>query len=138
MRVLCVGRHAYLSGHLCRFFLDLGVDTRPAVGMQEAAAVASSYLPDAVICDYDLLASISLERWEGDPLLSRIPVIAVSLTRRPDEVQQTNLNGIAGFLYLPTLEREDALRVLAAAKRPGGVSAPGSLAWPRSHVAQFQ
>ena len=138
MRVLCVGRHAYLSGHLCRFFLGLGVDTHPAVGMDEAADIATTYVPHAVVCDYDLLATISLDRWERDPLLSRIPLIAVSLTRRPDEVHVTNANGIAGFLYLPTLEREDALRVLAAAERSEGVVAPGSLAWPRSHVAQFQ
>ena len=138
MRVLCVGRHAYLSGHLCRFFLDLGVDTRPAVGLHEAASVAASYEPDAIVCDYDLLATISLDWWERDPLLSTIPLIAVSLTRRPDEVHVTNVSGIAGFLYLPTLEREDAIRVLAAARRPGGVTAPGSLSWPRSQVAQLQ
>ena len=138
MRVLCVGRHAFLSGHLCRFFLNLGVDTRPAVGMQEAAEVAAACEPDAVICDYDLLATISLDRWERDPVLSRIPVIAVSLTRRPEDVHVANVNGVAGFLYLPTLERADALRVLAAAQRPRGVPGPGSLAWPRSQVAQFQ
>jgi CheY-like chemotaxis protein len=132
MRVLCVGRHPYLSAHLCRFFDALGVTTRPAVGLEEAIEAAAEHQPDAVICDYDLLATIPLDGWERDPLLSRLPVIAVSLTRRPDEVHVLDVNGIAGFLYLPTLQRERALQVLGAAAswRRAGVSAPASLPWP--------
>jgi len=132
MRVLCVGRHPFLSAHLCRFFDALGVITRPAVGLEEAIDAAAGHQPDAVICDYDLLATIPLEAWERDPLLSRLPVIAVSLTRRPNEVHVLDVNGIAGFLYLPTLERDRALQVLGAAAswRRAGVSAPASLPWP--------
>jgi DNA-binding NarL/FixJ family response regulator len=132
MRVLCVGRHPFLSAHLCRFFDALGVTTRPAVGLEEAIDAAAEHQPDAVICDYDLLATIPLDGWERDPLLSRLPVIAVSLTRRPNEVHVLDVNGIAGFLYLPTLERERALQVLGAAAswRDAGVSAPASLSWP--------
>lgn len=132
MRVLCVGRHPFLSAHLCRFFSALGVSTQPVVGLEDAIEAAARHRPDAVICDYDLLATIPLDGWERDPLLSRLPVIAVSLTRRPDEVHVLDVNGIAGFLYLPTLEREQALQVLgaAASSRSAGVSAPASLPWP--------
>jgi CheY-like chemotaxis protein len=132
MRVLCVGRHPFLSAHLCRFFEALGVSTRAVVGLDEAIEAAAEYGPDAVVCDYDLLATIPLDGWERDPLLSRLPVIAVSLTRRPDEVHLLDVNGIAGFLYLPSLERDRALQVLGAAAswRRAGVSAPASMPWP--------
>jgi len=139
MRVLCVRRHPYLSAHLCRFFDALGVTSRPAVGLADAIEVAEICQPDAVICDYDLLATIPLDGWERDPLLSRLPVIAVSLTRRPNEVHVLDVNGIAGFLYLPTLEHEQALRVLGAAAswRSSPVSTPASLPWPPPRAARI-
>ena len=137
MRVLCVGRHPFLSAHLCRFFDALNVETKSVVGLDDAIEAAANCQPDAVICDYDLLATISLEGWERDPLLSRLPVIAVSLTRRPEEVHLMDVNGIAGFLYLPTLERDQALQVLSAASswRRAGVAAPVSLPFPGSRSA---
>jgi hypothetical protein len=140
MRVLCVGRHPFLSAHLCRFFEALGVDSHAVVGLESAVEAAAAHAPDAVICEYDLLATISLESWERDPLLSRLPVIAVSLTRRPDEVHLMDVNGIAGFLYLPTLDREHALRMLGAAAswRRSGVTAPQSLPWPPPRVHNLQ
>ena len=139
MRVLCVGRHPFLSGHLCRFFDALNVETRPAVGLDDAIEVAAACQPDAVVCDYDLLATIPLEGWERDPLLSRLPVIAVSLTRRPEEVHLMDVNGIAGFLYLPTLEREPALQMLSAAAswRRAGVASPTSLPFPSARSARI-
>ena len=137
MRVLCVGRHPYLSAHLCRFLEPLGIETQPAVGLEGAADLAVAYRPDVVVCDYDLLATLSLDRWERDPLLSRLPVIAVSLTRRPDEVHALDVNGIAGFLYLPMLDREDARRLLELASSSRGVSAPTSLPWP-ARTPQFR
>ena len=139
MRVLCVGRHPFLSAHLCRFFDALNVETKPVVGLDDAIEAAAACQPDAVICDYDLLATISLEGWERDPLLSRLPVIAVSLTRRPEEVHLMDVNGIAGFLYLPTLEQEQARQVLSAAAswRQAGVSAPTSLPFPGSRSARI-
>ena len=79
MRLLCVGRHEYLSIHLCRVFERLGVEARPAVGLQQAVQVASDFVPDAALCDYDLLATLPLEAWENDALLSKVPVLAVSL-----------------------------------------------------------
>jgi len=139
MRVLCVGRHALLADHVASVFRALGAETQPAVGLVEAAVVAARTLPDVVLCDYDLLATNPLDPWERDPVLSGIPVVAVSLTRRPEEACAFDVNGIAGFLYLPTLEPEGALRVLRAMARPGmergdhpaGVEASG-YRWPTS------
>ena len=110
------------------------------VGLPAAIDAAAEHKADAVICDYDLLATVALDSWERDPLLSRLPVIAVSLTRRPTEMHVLDVNGIAGFLYLPTLEREQALRVLGAAAswRHSAVSAPTSLLWPPTRVMRHQ
>lgn len=66
-----------------------------------------------------LLATIPLEMWEREPLLTHTPVVAVSLTRHAKELHLLDVNGIAGFLYLPTLEQKPALKILhAAAARP--------------------
>jgi hypothetical protein len=128
MRILCVGRHAVLSDHLASVFRDFGAETASAVGLAEAEEVARVFAPNGVVCDYDLLATVSLAAWERDPLLSRLPIVAVSLTRRPEEVHLLDVNNVAGFLYLPTLEREDGMRLLAGLDR--WVATP-SLARPR-------
>ncbi len=112
-----MGRHPYLSDHLCSVFRDFGLETAPAVGLDGALAAAGERTFDLVVCDYDLLAVVPLEEWERDGLLSRIPVVAVSLTRRQEEVHLLDVNGIAGFLYLPALDRETALGVLAGCRR---------------------
>ena len=134
MRLLCVGRHPFLSEHLGRFFKELDVETIPCVGLAEAEELVREHRPDAIVCDYDLIATSSLASWEADPELSRVPLIAVSLTRHPGEAHLLDVNGLAGFLYLPTLDREDARRVLAAAQQKrGGVTAPPTaLQWPGS------
>jgi DNA-binding NarL/FixJ family response regulator len=130
LRALCVARHYFLSEHIARYFAQMGLLTTNAVGLDSAVKAAADASPDVVICDYDVLASIPLQEWEHDVLLSRTPVIAVSLTRHADELQLLDVNGIAGFLYLPTLEQAPALRILhAAAARPryrfpSGASAP--------------
>ena len=113
-----MGRHRFLSQHLASVFREMGLETADAVGLDEALHAARRVPPDVVLCDYDLLATLSIERWERDPLLCRRPVVAVSLTRRPEEQLLVNVNGIAGCLYLPTLKRDDALRVLAGAAPP--------------------
>src|SRR5512146_1275117 len=130
MRVLCVGRHRYLSEHLCRFFGELGMDTLPAVGLDEAMQLTSSSDPDAIICDYDLLATAPLDAWEQHAQAARVPVIAVSLTRHPGEAHLLDANGIAGFLYLPTLEPEHATRLLAAVRPKRDGINPPVLPWP--------
>ncbi|MFN2637234.1 MAG: hypothetical protein ABR585_09425 [Gemmatimonadaceae bacterium] len=119
LRAVCIARHCYLSEHIARYFAQMGVATTNAVGLDSAAYVAGDGSPDVVICDYDLLASIPIEIWERSELLSKIPVIAVSLTRHAEELHLFEVNGIAGFLYLPTLEEGPALKILkAAAARP--------------------
>ncbi|MEO8908803.1 MAG: hypothetical protein ABI408_01060 [Gemmatimonadaceae bacterium] len=115
LRALCIARHCFLSEHIARYFALMGIATTEAVGLESAAEIAPGASPDLVICDYDLLATISLENWEHDKLLSKIPVIAVSLTRHSQELHLLDGNGIAGFLYLPTLEPATALRILHAA-----------------------
>jgi len=97
----------------------MGVVTTAAVGLQAAVDTAAAVSPDVVICDYDLLATIPLDGWEDNDLLSQTPVIAVSLTRHAQELALLDVNGIAGFLYLPTLEHAPAMKILhAAAARP--------------------
>lgn len=115
MRCLCVGRHPFLSDHFARFFAEIGVETRHATGLEQALSLSRDYYPEVVICEYELLATLSLEAWEKDALLSRMPVIAVSLTRHPQEAHLLDINGIGGFLYLPTLDRDAALRLISAA-----------------------
>lgn len=135
MRALCVGRHVYLSEHLCRFFEKLDVDVCAAVGMDGAKAAVAVCEPDVIVCDYDVLVSAAIEEWERDPLLSRVPVLAVSLTRRPNEMCMLDPNAISGPLYLPTLSGGDAMRLLrAAAGRAAGVQAPASLPWPGRQI----
>jgi DNA-binding NarL/FixJ family response regulator len=119
LRALCIARHSFLSGHLARYFAAMGIATTDAVGLDAALERAGEAPPDVVICDYDLLATIPLENWEANDLLSQTPVIAVSLTRHAQELHLLDVNGIAGFLYLPTLEEAPALKILqAAAARP--------------------
>jgi DNA-binding NarL/FixJ family response regulator len=123
MRLLCVGRHAVLSDHVASLFRGFGAETCSAVGLAEALGAARSFRPHAVICDYDLLATVSLSAWEQDPQLARVPIVAVSLTRRPDEVHALDVNNVAGFVYLPSLEREAGVRLLAALSGRGASGA---------------
>src|SRR2546423_15008944 len=119
LRALCIARHCFLSEHIARYFAQMGVITTNVVGLDSAMESAGELSPDVVICDYDLLATIPLEKWEHDGLLSKTPVIAVSLTRHAEELHLLDIAGIAGFLYLPTLEHASALQILkAAASRP--------------------
>ena len=129
---LCVGRHRYLSDHFEQFFRKLGVDAVSVVGVWDAVSAAREHVPDVVFCEYDLLATSPLEPWERDPLLSRVPVIAVSLTRRSDEMHLLDVNNIAGFFYLPSLTEDDARRLLHAVRPSAGYSLRSSLDRTRS------
>ena len=115
LRALCVGRHPFLADHFARFFATFGVETADATGLDEALGVSRNFEPDVVICEYEVLATLSLEGWERDELLSHMPVIAVSLTRRPHEAHLLDVNGIGGFLYLPLLDGVAAMRIITAA-----------------------
>jgi hypothetical protein len=131
MRLLCVARHPFLSEHLCRYFEELGFDTVPCVGVDQAMDLAVVHETDAVICDYDLLVSTPIERWEEHEALGRTPIMAVSLTRHPGEAHLNETNAIAGFLYLPTLQPQDAQRILhALPRRHGAITPPNALPWP--------
>jgi hypothetical protein len=132
VRAVCVGRHRFLSDHLSLFFREIGLDTFAAVGLDEAASLARRQDVDLVLCDYDLLATWRLDAWERDAALSCLPVVAVSLTRRPNEVHLLDVNGIAGFLYLPTLSADVAFRVLSGARRPVAPPPGTHLEWPRA------
>ena len=115
LKALCVGRHKFLAEHFARFFGELGIETKAAVGIQGAPLDSRGFDPDVVICEYELLATLSIEAIERDELLSHRPLIAVSLSRRPTEAQVLDLSGIGGFLYLPLLKPEAAMRVISAA-----------------------
>ena len=126
MRVLCVGRHAFLSEHLCRVFREAGAECEPAVGAAEALRRAAEFEPHIVVSDCDLLTPSMLESWTGEPALANVPVLAVSLTRRPEESMPMDLCGPAAVIYLPALEKQQAASLLASLHRPRGVTAPAS------------
>ena len=128
-----MGRHRYLSDHFGQFFRKLGVDASCVVGLTDAIDAARHQRPDVVFCEYDLLATVPLEPWERDPHLSRVPVIAVSLTRRADEMHLLDVNNIAGFFYLPGLSEDDARRLLHAVRPSGGFSLPSTFDQPRQN-----
>ena len=116
MQALCVGRHAFLADHISAFFRAIGLVAEPVVGLEAALSQARRHAPDLVVCDYDMLTTAWLGQWKRDPQVADIPLVAVSLTRRPDEVNLGAAQGIADFLYLPTIDRESALRVIRNAK----------------------
>ena len=122
LTALCVGRHRYLSDHLGLYFSRIGLRTHCAVGLDEAFAAVRTLAPDVVLCDYDLLATIAPERWQQDAGFARVPVMAVSLTRRPEEMHLLDINGIGGFMYLPTLDPQAARRLLERPQRAAGYS----------------
>ena len=114
---LCVGRHRFLSDHLGVYFDRIGLRTVSVVGLDEARAALAAAVPDVVICDYDLLATIPPDHWEREVASAKVPLIAVSLTRRPEEMHVLDVNGIGGFLYLPTLDPNAALRLIEMTRR---------------------
>ena len=126
MRVLCVGRHAYLSEHLCRFFRDLGAECDAAVGAAEVLPAARRFEPHLVVSDCELLTPALLDDWTASPSLADVPVIAVSLTRRPEERLPEVPTGVLGVVYLPSLDRDHAVALLDAIRPPRGVRPPAN------------
>jgi DNA-binding NarL/FixJ family response regulator len=117
--VVCVARHEYLASHIARFFENDEVCTVGVVGVQGAVESTRSCAPDVVVCEYELLTTQPLDEWECDEVLRNTPIVAVSLTRRSNELVPLDCNGIAGFLYLPTLDSANARKLVrAAASRP--------------------
>jgi len=139
MHAVCIARHRILSDHICSVFRAAGIACEAVVGFADGMKVTRSRFPDVVICDYDLLVSAPLDEWERDALLVEVPIIAVSLTRRPEEAHLANAREIAGFLYLPTLEEEMLTRVLHAAAGREGVRAPdGVMRWNPGDVERLR
>ncbi len=124
MRLLCIGRHEYLSEHLCRVFSDLGAQCEPAVGIANALMTAGTFEPHLVVAESELLNPAVLDTCANEAALAGIPVLAVSLTRRPEESISADLCGLAGVIYLPTLDRASALVLLHGARAPRGVDIP--------------
>ena len=124
MRLLCIGRHQYLSEHLCRLFGNLDVQCESATGVSAAPLAAAHFEPHLVVADGDLLNPCVLDAWSRDAALQDVPVLAVSLTRRPEEYTSAELSGIAGVIYLPKLKAGEAMALLQGACHPRGVDAP--------------
>lgn len=117
--VVCVARHEYIAAHLARFFESADVCTVGVVGVKGAVESTRSCAPDVVVCEYELLTTHPLDDWECDEVLRYTPIVAVSLSRRSNELVPLDCNGIAGFLYLPMLSSGDAHKLVrAAAARP--------------------
>lgn len=129
MRVLCVGRHEFLSEHLCRFFRDVGAECEPAVGPADALHRAAAFAPHVVVSDGGAATAALLELWATEPALAGVPVLAVSLTPPPDDAAPESTGGTP-VIYLPALDRHQALALLASVRSRGGVRAPAG--WPAS------
>ncbi len=137
--VVCVARHEYLASHIARFFESSEVTTVGVVGVQGAMDATRSLAPDVVVCEYEFLATHPLDDWECDEVLRYTPVVAVSLTRRSNELVLLDCNGIAGFLYLPTLSADDSQKLLrAAAARPRFTPGSTTFSTPASKPAQME
>ena len=134
MRAVCIARHRFLSEHIGAIFSEIGVESRVVVGFDDGMSATREEQPLLVVCEYDLLASAPLAEWERDPLLSGIPIIAVSLSRRPQEVHLMDRNGIAGFLYLPSVTEASLARLVQAASERRVQPPPDAYRWPPATI----
>ncbi|MDQ2665764.1 MAG: hypothetical protein M3Z05_07110 [Gemmatimonadota bacterium] len=124
MRLVCVARHVFLAEHLCRIFGELGVQCEHAVGIVAAGELAGSFEPHLVVVEDALLSPTVLDGWGAIRALREVPVLAVSLTHRPEECVSVEMSGLAGVIFLPALNREEVLALMEGAQRPRGVMAP--------------
>ena len=124
MRLVCVSRHHFLSEHLCRVFGELGVQCEAVVGIAAAGEIALRFEPHLLVVEDALLSPSVLDEWAGSHAMRDVPVMAVSLTRRPGEAMAVSPNGVAGVIYLPSLDRAAALALMECARGPRGVVAP--------------
>lgn len=109
------------------YFRGIGLECMCVVGITEAVEAAHVQRPDVVFGDYDLLSTHPLGELEADRTLSRVPLLAVSLSRRGDDAPPLALNEIAGSLYLPTLSAHDVRRVLRGLNPARSYSLPSVL-----------
>ena len=121
---MCVARHAILAEHLCRVFAELGAQCEHVVGIAAAGELACGFEPHLVVVEDALLSPSVLDGWAAVDALRDVPVLAVSLTHRPEECMSVEMSGLAGVIFLPALNREDVLALIEGARRPRGVMAP--------------
>lgn len=124
MRLLCVGRHAFLSEHFCRVFTEAGARCEAVVGVAEVAQRAAALEPHVIVCDCDLLTSTVLDGWAAVPALASVPVLSVTLTHRPNELTEAGACDLRAAVYLPGLDADGVTRLLASVNRPRGVDMP--------------
>jgi chemotaxis response regulator CheB len=133
MRVLCVGRHEYLSEHLCRYFREVGAECEPAVGAADALRRAATFEPHVVVSDGEQVTAALLEAWAAVSTLADVPVLAVSLTPPLDDAPLVEAQGAPPVIYLPSLSRVQARALLDNVRRPSGVSTPAGW-WQASAI----
>jgi len=124
MRLLCVGRHAFLSEHLCRVFTEAGARCEAVVGVSAVAQRAQELEPHVIVCDCDLLTGAVLDGWAAVPALASVPVLSVTLTHRPSELTDAGTCDLRAAVYLPGLDADGVTRLLASVNRPRGVNVP--------------
>ena len=112
MRAVCISRHTILGDHICSILRSAGIECESVVGLREGMTKSRDSGPDVVICDYDLLAATPPSEWQAGPQPPDVPIVAVSLTRRPEEAHLVDGRTIAGFLYLPSVAVEDVERTV--------------------------
>lgn len=89
-----------------------GIECESVIGLHEGMEVSRAARPDVVICDYDLLATAPHHEWQRASGRVDLPIVAVSLTRRPEEAHLVDGRIIAGFLYLPAVDSADVERMV--------------------------
>jgi len=120
MRAVCISRHVFLGEHICSIMRSAGIECESVIGLREGMDASRVARPDVVICDYDLLATAPRYEWHRDSGSDGLPIVAVSLTRRPEEAHLVDGRTIAGFLYLPAVDSAAVERtVLDATARSG-------------------
>lgn len=112
MRAVCISRHSFLGDHICSILRSAGIECESVVGLREGMTASRASGPDVVICDYDLLAAAPASEWQHAAQPSDVPIVAVSLTRRPEEAHLVDGRTIAGFLYLPSMDVADVERTV--------------------------
>ncbi|MGH7634750.1 MAG: hypothetical protein ACRENC_13530 [Gemmatimonadaceae bacterium] len=112
MRAVCISRHVFLGEHICSIMRSAGIDCQSVIGLREGMDVSRAARPDVVICDYDLLATAPRHEWQLASGRAESPIVAVSLTRRPEEAHLVDGRTIAGFLYLPSVDSADVERTV--------------------------
>jgi hypothetical protein len=112
MRAVCISRHVFLGEHICSIVRSAGIECQSVIGLREGIDASHAAGADVVICDYDLLATASRHEWQRGSDQGDLPIVAVSLTRRPEEAHLVDGRAIAGFLYLPGADRADVERTV--------------------------